>query len=310
MRDTAIASFDADNTIIGRVERYDGRGRLRPPQIETEFIFHNSLNKNGLEKNIGLYFSSLREFSGYRFTALPGERINLPLVMSSLNNAPGVWLPGGNDSGDPGGNLPKNYKDLRWFFMPSTKTYGDLSTRVYTDNSPISTATMFDFVKTSDRAAPMKEIVYVLPPGGGKEPLYGLRLDTWSTSTTAYTFPAEWWTRDRGTHTFLKPFNLITISMTQQVSGVTILNNVIDPAKKEHTVLAYTLTRRGRVTINVFTLDGTLVRRLVSETQNEGDHEVKWDGTNQGGRPVARGMYFIRVVAPDIDEFRKVMIVK
>jgi hypothetical protein len=39
-------------------------------------------------------------------------------------------------------------------------------------------------------------------------------------------------------------------------------------------------------------------------------YRVSRDGTNNGGRPVARGMYFIRVVAPDIDEIRKVMVIR
>jgi fibronectin-binding autotransporter adhesin len=37
---------------------------------------------------------------------------------------------------------------------------------------------------------------------------------------------------------------------------------------------------------------------------------VFWDGRNSGGRIVAKGIYFIRIVAPDIDETRKVLVVK
>jgi hypothetical protein len=35
-----------------------------------------------------------------------------------------------------------------------------------------------------------------------------------------------------------------------------------------------------------------------------------WDGRNRGGRDVARGIYFIKVVAPGVEETRKVLIVK
>jgi hypothetical protein len=300
MRDTANALVDADNAVIGRIERYDGRGRLRPPLIETEFIADKDpTDLTGAIENLGLYFSALSEFGGYKFTAAQGDRINLPQVMNGLRNAPGVWLP---DSTEP--QKPANYKDLRWFFMPSARVYAD---HAYL---PEPSAKAFTLAG-SGQNLPMKEIVYVLSPTSGTNgPLYGLWLDTWTSGDTTYTFPPEWWTRDRGTHQFLKPFNLTSFGITRQVSGVTILNNVIDPTKKEHTVLAYTLTRRGRVTINVFTLDGTQVRRLVSEVRDPGDYEAIWEGTNQNGRPVARGMYFIRVVAPDIDEFRKVMVVK
>jgi hypothetical protein len=311
MRDTAAAVIDTENDVIGHIERYDGRGRLRPPQIETEFIVASGLNKSNIEKKLALYLSSLRKFNGSIFNAAPGDRINLPLVLNNLKNDPGIWFPdsGNHPQGEPGKWLPKNYKDLRWFFMPSKETYGDLSNRDYADHSPEPIAKTIK-LSNSEQRSPMKEIVYVLPAKDNGEPLYGVLLDTWTAGATTYTFPKDWWTRERGTHKYLKPFNLIVFELSQQVSGVTILNNVIDPTKKERAVLNYVLTKRGRVTINVFTLDGTLVKRLVSEVKEPGEYNVNWEGTNQGGRPVARGMYFIRVVAPDIDEIRKVMVVK
>jgi hypothetical protein len=35
-----------------------------------------------------------------------------------------------------------------------------------------------------------------------------------------------------------------------------------------------------------------------------------WDGKNCGGRIVARGIYFIRVVGPGFEEMRKVLVVR
>jgi hypothetical protein len=103
-------------------------------------------------------------------------------------------------------------------------------------------------------------------------------------------------------------FNLDDIRAQQ--GGVTILRNVINPLKGESAALNYRITRGGRVTIQVFTLDGTLVRQLEQRPRSLGDYTVTWDGKNNGGKYVARGMYFIRIVAPKIDEIRKVMVVK
>jgi flagellar hook assembly protein FlgD len=108
----------------------------------------------------------------------------------------------------------------------------------------------------------------------------------------------------------MAPFKLEIHNITRQRSGVTILNNVIKPSAGEKVYLDYQLSRNGPVTIQVFTLDGTLVKVLVRENKNSGEYRADWDGKNNGGREVARGMYFIRVVAPDIDEIRKVMVVK
>jgi hypothetical protein len=103
-------------------------------------------------------------------------------------------------------------------------------------------------------------------------------------------------------------FNLRKI--TRQRGGATILNNVINPNRGEFTTLAYQLTKGGSVNIIVSTLDGKIITTLCRERRDAGDHFVTWDGRNKSGKPVARGLYFIRIVAPDIDEIRKVMVVK
>ncbi len=115
--------------------------------------------------------------------------------------------------------------------------------------------------------------------------------------------PSDWYRR-------IKPFTFSVKEMTLQRGGATILNNVINPTKGEKTYLNYTLTKSGQVTVQVFTMDGTLVQVLYRDSRPAGEHVESWDGKNRGGRVVARGMYFIRIVAPDIDEIRKVMVVK
>ncbi len=45
----------------------------------------------------------------------------------------------------------------------------------------------------------------------------------------------------------------------------------------------------------IFDLSGNLVRILQRGRQAAGSYTTAWDGTNQSGRIVARGMYFIRV---------------
>ena len=111
---------------------------------------------------------------------------------------------------------------------------------------------------------------------------------------------------------WVRPFSFGIHDITRQRGGVTILNNVINSNNRERVYVDYKPESSGRVTIQVFTLDGNLVKILKrgSEIADDKYHRVSWDGTNQGGRPVARGMYFIRVVAPGIDEIRKVMVVK
>ncbi|MCL1812092.1 MAG: hypothetical protein FWG29_01070 [Treponema sp.] len=137
------------------------------------------------------------------------------------------------------------------------------------------------------------------------ENLLAARLDV-PPGTDPSTLKGQPWYR------WVRPFTFGIHDITRQRGGVTILNNVINSNNRERVYVDYKPESSGRVTIQVFTLDGNLVKILKrgSETADGKYHRVSWDGTNEGGRPVARGMYFIRVVAPGIDEIRKVMVVK
>ncbi|WP_233142978.1 FlgD immunoglobulin-like domain containing protein [Marispirochaeta aestuarii] len=108
----------------------------------------------------------------------------------------------------------------------------------------------------------------------------------------------------------IAPWILPIRDISRQTGGVTILGNVINPGDGERAVLSYELSESGMVTITVFGLDGDVVDIIQRGNQAAGEHTATWDGRNRGGREVARGIYFIRVVAPGIDEYRKVMVVK
>jgi hypothetical protein len=108
----------------------------------------------------------------------------------------------------------------------------------------------------------------------------------------------------------IRPFSFTVHDITRQRGGVTILNNVINPTRGEQVYVDYILKKTGMVTVQVFTLDGTLIKVLHRGNQDEGEYTLSWNGRNGRNRDVARGMYFIRVVAPEIDEIRKVMVVK
>ncbi len=106
------------------------------------------------------------------------------------------------------------------------------------------------------------------------------------------------------------PWSFTIKDIIRQAAGVTILNNVINPNNGEKTIINYELPTSGMVVINVFNLAGDLVDVIHRGPQGTGTYTYSWDGTNRAGNTVSRGVYFVRVVAPGIDEFRKVMIVK
>ena len=101
-----------------------------------------------------------------------------------------------------------------------------------------------------------------------------------------------------------------TRAITDQRGGVTILNNVINAENGEKTILKINVPESSNLDIMVMTLDGNIITYLNHGKTEAGEHYYSWNGKNNNGSLVARGMYFIRIVGSGFDETRKVMVVK
>jgi hypothetical protein len=156
---------------------------------------------------------------------------------------------------------------------------------------------LYNFTVPNDALVSGGDLEFYFHLVGSSPELYVARLDSANSNSV------PWYRR-------IKPFSFRLREVVSQRSSVTVLNNVINPDRGDSVILHYVLTRSGRVTIQVSTLDGNLVRVLERSSKGAGEYSAAWDGRNNGGRAVARGMYFIRIVGPDIDEIRKVMVVK
>lgn len=113
-----------------------------------------------------------------------------------------------------------------------------------------------------------------------------------------------------GDFSFVDLWSFKIKSIKQQRGGVTILNNVINVNAREQAVLEVNVPEEGNLNVFVMTVDGNIVKRLNHGRVNSGTHYYRWNGTNNASKPVARGLYFVRVVGPEIDETRKVLCVK
>ncbi|WP_461256717.1 FlgD immunoglobulin-like domain containing protein, partial [Treponema sp. R80B11-R83G3] len=164
-------------------------------------------------------------------------------------------------------------------------------------NSASSSSQLFNFDITSDALVNSKKFEFIFRFANSD--MFAARLDS-----PPGVIPNNW-------YALIRPFSFDIQSIRQQRGGVTIMNNVINSDKKETAYIRYNLPRSGRVTIQIYTLDGSLVKSIRrNEHRETGTYVDTWDGSNNGGRAVARGMYFVRVVGPDIDEIRKIMVVK
>jgi hypothetical protein len=73
------------------------------------------------------------------------------------------------------------------------------------------------------------------------------------------------------------------------------------------TDIHFALPRHEQTTIAVYDLAGRLVARLVDGVLPPGRHQVTWTGRDASGRPVASGIYFVRMQAGDFGAVRKLL---
>ncbi len=76
------------------------------------------------------------------------------------------------------------------------------------------------------------------------------------------------------------------------------------------TKISFSLPEEQPVRLNIYGIDGKLVRQLVNETRGSGLHEVIWDGRSDGGAMQASGMYFYRIEAGPYSQVRKMTLMK
>jgi YVTN family beta-propeller protein len=93
-----------------------------------------------------------------------------------------------------------------------------------------------------------------------------------------------------------------------------LLPNYPNPFNPE-TWIPFNLAKEAKVTINIYNVQGQLIRSLTLGTMPAGAYVVKeraayWDGRNNKGERVASGMYFYTLQAGKFTAMRKMVIVK
>ncbi len=76
------------------------------------------------------------------------------------------------------------------------------------------------------------------------------------------------------------------------------------------TSIRFSLPNSGQVRLEIFSLLGTPIRTLISETLPAGNHVRSWDGLNDSGAPAASGVYFYRLSAAGQQLTRKMVLLR
>ena len=92
-------------------------------------------------------------------------------------------------------------------------------------------------------------------------------------------------------------------------AGLSLKQNYPNPFNGR-TSISYRLPGHRAVELTLYDLLGRPVRRLVTEYQEAGTHQVSWDGMDDDGRPAASGVYFCRLKTGDRQLSRRLVLVR
>jgi len=95
--------------------------------------------------------------------------------------------------------------------------------------------------------------------------------------------------------------------ITPRVSGVeSVFPNPFNP----QTTVRLAISRAGTASVEIFDVRGRRVRTLLDGAVEAGRHDLVWNGTDDHGRTVSSGVYFVRAVHPDGVDRHRVSLVK
>ena len=104
------------------------------------------------------------------------------------------------------------------------------------------------------------------------------------------------------------------LTLDAQPRTAALLPNYPNPFNPE-TWIPFELTNAADVTISIYGIDGSRVRRINLGRRDAGYHLSRsraayWDGRNENGERTASGAYFVELVAGDTREVRRLAILK
>jgi len=76
------------------------------------------------------------------------------------------------------------------------------------------------------------------------------------------------------------------------------------------TTIHFALTRTDKVKIDIYSVNGQLVRSLVSGLYGIGEHNIVWNGLDNTDHQVSSGVYFYRMSTSDFVASRKMLLMK
>jgi len=94
------------------------------------------------------------------------------------------------------------------------------------------------------------------------------------------------------------------------VPDITLIKQIYPNPFNPQTNIEFGLTADSIVSLNIYDIQGKLVRVLANEVMTAGWHEKVWNGCGEDGQAMASGVYFVHLEAGDVIQSKKLMLIK
>ncbi len=88
-----------------------------------------------------------------------------------------------------------------------------------------------------------------------------------------------------------------------------ILSNYPNPFNAT-TTISFVLQSSSEVSLEIYNISGQRIRTLISGNKEAGEHNIIWNGKDETGNEVSTGVYFYKLSAGDLQETRKMTLIK
>jgi hypothetical protein len=102
------------------------------------------------------------------------------------------------------------------------------------------------------------------------------------------------------------------VSSTRQINfqqAFELYQNYPNPFNPE-TNIRFDVSQEGRVLLEIYDVQGQMVKQLVNGFCTAGQHQVEWDATDSFGNAVPAGLYFYRVSSEEFVKTKRMILMK
>jgi len=260
---------------------------------------------------------------------------------SSVSHFSSAVLP--NEVMEPSYNGPNHninltlqlMKDIGWVIIPACSpgvtTFNDTDTTTVAQTLTswtikVKVANTGSFPATGVNASMFGGPAWLaIPDGTGTYPdlaagassfnsdTYVLDITNWPGGSFQVTLQVFFTDNCGGSHNQILTVDLLPATLPTGVGNPSFVNrldaNMPNPFNPS-TTIHYEIAQGGKASLRIYDVSGGLVRTLVDRSHNRGDYDVRWDGLDIHGRPVASGVYFYRLEATSFTQTRRMVLLK